>query len=151
MPQSQARIVIHATFSTKHRARFLGDPELRARLHSYMAVVLQQIDCEPILINSVEDHVHILCNFSRKISVGDFIESVKTGPSKWMKKQGPEYADFFWQRGYGAFSVSQSNVRQVRAYIARQEEHHRNISFQDEFRAICRKHGLEIDERYAWD
>jgi REP element-mobilizing transposase RayT len=99
----------------------------------------------------VADHIHILCNFSRKITVGDFIESVKTGPSKWMKKQRPEYKDFFWQRGYGAFSVSQSNVPRVHDYVAGQEEHHRKVSFQEEFRALCRKHGLEINERYVWD
>ena len=68
-----------------------------------------------------------------------------------MKEQGPAYRDFFWQGGYGSFSVSQSNVEQVRAYIAGQEEHHRKVDFQDEFRALCRKHGVEIDERYVWD
>jgi REP element-mobilizing transposase RayT len=116
-----------------------------------MAGVLQNIGCEPIVINSIEDHVHILCNVSRKISVAELLEEVKTNPSRWMKAQGPMYRDFFWQGGYGAFSVSPSNVEQVRAYIEAQEEHHRKWSFQDEFRALCAKHGVEIDERYVWD
>jgi REP element-mobilizing transposase RayT len=151
MPQSHARIVFHITFSTKHRVPLLKEAELRARLHSYMAGILQKIDCEPILINGVEDHVHILCNFSRSITVGDLIETVKTSPSRWIKKQGTQYRGFCWQRGYGVFSVSQSKVEEARAYIEAQEEHHRHVSFQDEFRALCKKHGLEIDERYVWD
>jgi REP element-mobilizing transposase RayT len=151
MPQSLARVVLHVVFSTKNRVPFLRETEVRARLHAYMAGVLQNIGCEPILINGVEDHVHILCNLSRKVTIAGLVEEAKKSTSKWMKEQGPQYGDFFWQGGYGSFSVSQSNVEQVRAYIATQEEHHRTVSFQDEFRALCRKHGIEIDERYVWD
>ena len=151
MPQSLARVVLHVVFSTKNREPFLKDAELRARLHAYMAGVLQNIGCEPVLINGTEDHVHILCNLSRSVTIAELVEEAKKSPSKWVKEQGPQYREFFWQTGYGAFSVSQSNVEQVRAYIATQEEHHRKVSFQDEFRALCRKHGVEIDERYAWD
>jgi REP element-mobilizing transposase RayT len=143
MSQSLARVVLHVVFSTKNRVPFLKEPGLRARLHAYMAGVLQNIGCEPILIGGVEDHVHILCNLSRTVTIAGMVEEAKKSPSKWMKEQGPG--------GYGAFSVSESNVEQVRAYVATQEEHHRKVSFQDEFRAICRKHGVEIDERYVWD
>ncbi|MEP6668140.1 MAG: IS200/IS605 family transposase [Chthoniobacter sp.] len=136
MPQSLARIALHIVFSTKNRAFFLKDLELRSRLHAYVAGILQSINCEPILINGVEDHVHILCNFPRTITVAALMEEVKKSSSKWMKEQGPAHRDFFWQQGYGAFSVSQSNVEQVRAYVATQAEHHRNVSFQDEFRAL---------------
>jgi REP element-mobilizing transposase RayT len=149
MPQSHARLVTHITFSTKHRQPFLKDPELRVRLYAYMAGVLQRIDCEPILINGVEDHVHILCNLSRDIAVKKLIEVAKVEPSKWIKRQGQK--DFFWQKGYGAFSVSESRVPHTKGYIARQEEHHKRVSFQEEFRELCRKHGLEVDERYVWD
>jgi len=151
MPQSLARVIIHVVFSTKNRVPFLKDPDLRARLHAYMAGILQSIGCEPILINGVEDHVHILSNLSRTVTIAALVEAAKTNPSKWMKDQGSAYRDFFWQGGYGSFSVSQSNVGQVRKYVATQEEHHRKISYQDEFRALCRKHGIEIDERYVWD
>ena len=151
MPQSLARVVLHVVFSTKNRAPFLKGLDLRARLHAYMAGVLQGIGCEPLLINGVEDHVHILCNLSRTVTIARLVEEAKRSTSKWMKDQGPGYADFYWQSGYGAFSVSQSNVEPVRAYIATQEDHHRKVTFQDEFRALCRKHGVEIDERYVWD
>ena len=151
MPQSLARVVLHVVFSTKNRVAFLADPALRPRLYAYMAGVLQNHGCAPILLNGVEDHVHILCNLSRTATLAQLVEDVKTEPSKWLKKEGPSYRDFRWQGGYGAFSVSQSNVEAVRAYIAAQEEHHRKVSFQDEFRALCRKHGLDIDERYVWD
>ena len=151
MPQSLARVVLHVVFSTKNRVPFLKDPALRDKLHAYMSGILQSIGCEPILINGVEDYVHILCNLSRTGTIAGMVEKVKHSPSKWMKDHGAAYADFFWQGGYGSFSVSQSNVEQVREYIATQEEHHRKVSFQDEFRALCRKHGLEMDERYVWD
>ena len=151
MPQSLARVVLHVVFSTKNRVPFLKDPELRARLHAYIAGALQAIGCEPILINGVDDHVHILCNLSRTVTIAGLVEVAKGSPSKWMKEQGAAYRDFYWEGGYGSFSVSQSNVEQVRAYIATQEEHHRGVSYQDEFRALCRKHGIEIDERYVWD
>ena len=151
MPQSLARVVLHVVFSTKNREPFLTDADLRKRLHAYMAGVLQRIGCEPILVGGVEDHVHLLCNLSRTVTIAELVEEAKKSPSKWVKDQGPQYREFFWQSGYGAFSVSQSNVEKVRAYIATQEEHHRKVSFQDEFRALCRKHGVEIDERYAWD
>ena len=151
MPQSRARVVLHVVFSTKNRVPFLKEPELRARRHAYMAGGLQNIGCEPILINGVEDHVHLLYNLSRTMTIAGLVEEAKKSSSKWMKEQGAAYGDFYWQGGYGAFSVSQSNVEQVRAYIATQEEHHRKVSFQDEFRALCRKHGVEIDERYVWD
>jgi REP element-mobilizing transposase RayT len=151
MPQSLARVVLHIVFTTKDRAPFLNDPELRERLCAYMAGILQNIGCEPILINAVEDHIHLLCNLSRTLAIAGLVEEVKKSSSKWIKEGNPACRDFFWQAGYGAFSVSQSNVEQVRAYVAAQEEHHRRISFQDEFRALCRKHGVEINERHVWD
>lgn len=151
MPQSLARIVLHIVFSTKNRIPFLKDANLRPRLHAYPAGVLQNIHCEPILVNGVEDHVHILCNFSRTITIAGLVEEAKKNSSKWMKEQDPVCRDFFWQAGYGAFSVSQSNVEKVREYVANQAEHHQRVSFQDELRMLCRKHGIEIDERYVWD
>jgi putative transposase len=151
MPQSLARVVLHIVFSTKNRIPFLKDAELRSRLHGYLAGVLQNVHCEPILVNGVEDHVHILCNLSRTNTIARLVEEAKKSSSKWMKEQGPAGRDFFWQAGYGAFSVSQSNVEKVREYVANQAEHHRKVSFQDELRMLCRKHGIEIDERYVWD
>ena len=151
MPQSLARVVLHVVFSTKHHVPFLRDPDLRSRLHAYIAGALQSIGCEPILIGGVEDHLHILCNLSRSVTIAALVEESKKGSSKWMKNQGTAYRDFYWQNGYGAFSVSESKVEKVRTYVANQEEHHRERSFQDEYRALCAKHGVAIDERYVWD
>jgi putative transposase len=151
MPQSLARIVLHIVFSTKHRTPFFREVSLRSHLHAYMAGLLQNIGCEPVLINGVEDHVHVLCNLSRTVTVAKMVEELKTGSSKWMKQQGPASSNFHWQGGYSAFSVSQSNVEAVRKYIVGQEEHHRTMSFQDELRALCRKHGIQMDEKYVWD
>ena len=151
MPQSLARVVIHLVFSTKLRTPWLKDAAIRTELCAYCATVLQNMDCPPILINAVEDHVHILTNLSRKLAIAEVVEKVKTSTSAWIKRKSASYHDFYWQAGYGVFSVSESKVDDVRAYVANQEEHHRRLSFQDEYRALCRKHSLEVDERYVWD
>lgn len=151
MPQSLARVVLHVVFSTKGRIPFLKDADVRTELHAYMAGILQNIGCEPVVINGVEDHMHVLCNLSRTITIADLVEEGKKSSSRWIKTKGAAYQDFQWQAGYGAFSVSQSNVEQVRLYVENQEEHHRTLTFQDEFRALCRKHGVAVDERYVWD
>lgn len=150
MPQSLARLYVHLIFSTKHRERLITDT-VRPSLHAYMATVLQNFHCPPVLINSVEDHVHILFELGRTVAVSQAVEEVKTTSSKWIKTQGAEFAGFAWQSGYGAFSVSESNVPAVREYIANQREHHRVKSFQEEYRAFLEKHGVAFDERYVWD
>jgi REP element-mobilizing transposase RayT len=103
-----------------------------------MAGALQNIGCEPILINGVEDHIHIMCNLSRTVTIAGLVETAKGSPSKWMKDQGPAYRGFYWQGGYCSFSVSQSNVEQVRAYVATQEERKRqaNVLYRGEFRRL---------------
>ena len=116
-----------------------------------MAVVLQSLECPPTLINSVEDHVHILFELARTVSVSQVVEDVKKASSKWIKTQGTELAGFAWQAGYGAFGVSESNTQAVRDYIADQREHHRQKSFQDEYRAFLERHHVAYDERYVWD
>ncbi len=109
------------------------------------------MDCPVILINGVEDHVHILCVLSRKFSIMDVIKKSKTETSKWLKKKGLDFRSFQWQAGYGIFSVSESQLKQAKRYIANQEEHQERFSFQDEFRKLCKRYGLDIDERYVWD
>ncbi len=150
MPQSLARLYVHLIFRTKHRERLLND-RVRDSLHAYMATVLQHFNCRPVLINSVEDHVHILLDLGRTVAVSQAVEEVKTTSSKWLKTQSAELAHFTWQSGYGAFSVSESNVQAVRDYIANQREHHRIKSFQEEYRAFLDKHGVLYDENYVWD
>ncbi|MBP7825821.1 MAG: IS200/IS605 family transposase [Verrucomicrobia bacterium] len=150
MPQSLARLHIHLVFSTKNRERFLTDA-MRDSLHAYMATALQNLGCAPVLINSEEDHVHILFELARTVSVSQAVEDVKKSSSRWIKTQGQEFAGFAWQAGYGAFAVSESNVETVRHYIAGQREHHRVKSFQEEYRQFLERHRIAFDERYVWD
>jgi putative transposase len=117
----------------------------------YLVGTLQEIHCPSILTGVVEDHVHILCQLSRTLSIAKLIEAVKTSSSKRIKEEGPRLADFHWQNGYGAFSVSQSQVETVTNYIANQDEHHRDRTFQDEFRILLERHQIVWDERYVWD
>lgn len=150
MPQSLARIHIHLVFSTKNRERLISD-SIRSALHEYMATVLQNLGCHPLLINSVEDHSHLLFDLARTIPVSKAVEDVKKSSSKWIKTQGPQFTNFAWQAGYGAFAVSESNVESVRNYIAGQREHHRTKTFQEEYRAFLERHNVTFDERYVWD
>jgi putative transposase len=151
MPQSLAKVAIHIVYSTKHRTAWLKEEGIRRELYAYMATVLKAVESPAILIGGVEDHVHILCLLSRNYAIKKVVEEVKTEPSKWIKKKGAQYRDFHWQAGYGVFSVSESMIGQVKAYIEGQEEHHRRMTFQEEFRRMCARHGVEIDERYVWD
>ncbi len=150
MPQSLAKILVHLVYSTKNRERILTE-DIREELHRYTAGILKNYESPAILINSVEDHIHILFSQSRNYTLADLVEQVKKGSSKWIKTRGRAFARFHWQNGYGAFSVSQSNVKKVTAYIQRQQEHHKRQSFQDEFRAFLKRHDIEYDERYVWD
>lgn len=147
MPQSLANLLVHLVFSTKHRIPWLRSPEIREGMHAYLVGVCREASSPTVLVNSVEDHLHRLCRPGRTISVSELIQQLKTASSLWIKKQSAEYADFQWQGGYGAFSVSQSSLERVKEYISRQEEHHRQTSFQDEFRSLLKKHGVEFDER----
>ena len=152
MPQSLARVIVHIVFSTKQRQPWLRDAALRSELFPYTATILKnEADSPALLVNGVEDHLHVLCLLSRKFAIMDVIKKAKTETAKWIKKHGTTYNGFQWQAGYGVFSVSQSNMEQVKNYIANQEEHHKRMSFQDEFRETCRRHGIMIDERYVWD
>ena len=151
MPQSLSRIYLHIIFSTKNRERLLTDLDLRKSLHAYVGATMKQLDCTPVEIGGVEDHLHILCLFPRTRSVAEVVKETKRVSTNWLQEQAVELRDFHWQAGYGVFSVSQSNVDGVVEYIRRQEEHHRKQTFQDEYRAFLRKHAVEFDERYVWD
>jgi REP element-mobilizing transposase RayT len=150
MAQSLARLITHLTFSTKLR-RPLITPELRADLNAYLSGILNKLESSAIEINCMADHAHVLFCLSRKRSLAEVVEELKKGSSKWIKTKSAALCDFYWQAGYGAFSVSQSNTDVVREYIVNQEEHHRKMTFQEEFRALLAKHQIEFDERYMWD
>jgi REP element-mobilizing transposase RayT len=150
MPQSLASLHLHLVFGTKNRHPWIVD-SVRPALHAYMATVLQNLGCAPVLINSVEDHIHLLFDLARTVAVSKVVEDVKKSSSKWLKSQGPSLSDFAWQAGYGVFAVSESNVETVRQYIANQREHHRVKTFQEEYRLFLERHRISFDERYVWD
>jgi REP element-mobilizing transposase RayT len=150
MPQSLARLNIHLIFSTKHRARVLTD-HIRGQLHGYTATVMDNFGCHAILLNSVEDHIHLLFELGRTVAISKAVEEIKTTSSKWIKTQGPEFGTFAWQSGYAAFSVDMSSLARVREYIANQRDHHRVETFQDEYRRFLSEHAVGFDERYMWD
>ncbi|MBN1866842.1 IS200/IS605 family transposase [Candidatus Sumerlaeota bacterium] len=150
MPQSLAKVYVHAVFSTKERMACLT-PALCAELYPYAATVLGNMDCPCIQVGGAADHVHILCALSKTLSVADFIEEIKKPTSKWLKRKGAAFGRFQWQNGYGAFSVSQSQARRVTEYIRNQPQRHKRLTFQEEFQALLRKHEIPFDERYVWD
>ncbi|RYD70504.1 MAG: transposase [Verrucomicrobiaceae bacterium] len=150
MSQSLSIVYLHVTFSTKERVPFLKQREFRSELHAYVGAISRQIDCPPVIVGGVEDHIHVLVRFSRTISQADWVKEVKRASSLWIKSRDSSVRDFAWQSGYGAFSVSVSNLEAVRVYIEKQEEHHRRMTFQDEYRALLRKHGCAWDERHVW-
>jgi len=151
MAQSLVQLYTHLVFSTKHRKRFLQDDVLRANLHAYLAGTCKNLESPSLLIGGVEDHVHILCRLSKTIAVSVLIRELKRESSKWIKSESASVRTFQWQSGYGAFSISPSHVEDLKRYIASQTRHHKTETFQEEFRRLCRKYGVEIDERYVWD
>jgi REP element-mobilizing transposase RayT len=151
MPQSLSNVLVHITFSTKGRRAILRPGDLRAEMHKYLGGVSNSLDCPPLIVGGTEDHVHVLARQARTISLADWIKELKRGSSIWAKTKDPALESFQWQAGYGAFSVSQSQLARVQRYIAGQDEHHRKLSFQEEFRELLRRHAVEFDERYVWD
>ncbi len=150
MAQSLAGVYIHLVFSTKHRAPLILE-DLRAELHSYLATIINQHGSTPVLVNSVEDHVHILLLLGRQCTISDLVLKVKVRTSAWMKRRDPRCAAFAWQGGYAAFSVGARESDAVRRYIANQREHHRARSFKDELLDLLKRGNVAFDETYLWD
>jgi REP element-mobilizing transposase RayT len=150
MPQSLASLHAHVVFSTKHRQPLIA-ADLAQRLYEYIAGITRAHGCRLVQAGGMPDHVHLLVSFGRETCVAEFMRVVKASSSKWVHETMPDLTGFAWQSGYAAFAVSYSLVEVVRQYIIRQEEHHRKRSFQDELRALLRKHRVEFDERYVWD
>ncbi|HZU38382.1 MAG TPA: IS200/IS605 family transposase [Gemmataceae bacterium] len=150
MAQSLAKILVHLIFSTKHRAPLLP-PTPFADLHAYAQGIFQTQKCHLIEMNNIVDHVHALFDLHRTASIANVVMHVKKGTSRWLKEQSPSFAGFDWQEGYGAFSIGRSQRDDVIAYIRRQQEHHRRVSFQEEFRKFLESYQIDFDERYVWD
>ncbi|MDC0291712.1 IS200/IS605 family transposase [Verrucomicrobiales bacterium] len=151
MPQSLSDVNLHLIFSTKNRYPFL-DHEIRDSMHRYLATLCRDLGSTCLKVGGVSDHVHIVTSLPRTLSQSQLLEDIKKKSSKWIKETDPsKYEKFAWQAGYGAFSVSRSNLDEVVRYVANQETHHQQLSFQDEYRTFLTKHSLEYDERYLWD
>ena len=150
MAQSLSSILIHLVFSTKNREPFIT-PAIETELYPYMAKTFRELKSPSLIIDGTSDHVHILFSMGRVIRVADLVEEVKTGSSKWIKTKGREFRNFHWQKGYGAFSIGQSNVMALKKYILGQKQHHRRITYQDEYRNLLQAYEIDYDERYVWD
>lgn len=151
MAQSLSRLWTHLIFSTKNRFPFLRDKVLRGEMHAYLAQMLRQYDCETRIVGGVDDHVHALFALARTYPIATVVKEVKRTSSGWIKQTSRRSSKFYWQGGYAALSVSQSNLDQVIRYIENQEEHHKQVQFKDEYRAFLEAYGIEYDERYVWD
>ncbi|MCA1636200.1 MAG: IS200/IS605 family transposase [Acidobacteria bacterium] len=148
MPHTYTNLLTHIIFSTKDRTPFIK-PELKDELHAYMGGIIRELKGTAVLINGTADHVHSLVYLPPNFSLSDALRVLKTNSSRWAHEE-KRIARFGWQSGYGAFSVSQSNAKTVGAYIAHQEEHHRKVTFKEEFKAFLEKNGIAYDEQYLW-
>ena len=151
MPQSLSQVWLHIVFSTKDRRAFLQNADFREEMFPMLSHHVKEIGCFPRRAGGWIDHVHVVCGLSRTVTIAQLVEHVKTETSKWAKKKPQGSKAFTWQSGYGAFSVSQSMLDRVINYVEQQEEHHKQRSYQDEFREMCQRHEIEMDERYVWD
>ncbi len=148
MPSTHVSLHYHIVFSTKERAPSI-DEAFRSRLYAYLGGVVRGLGGTPLEIGGVADHVHLLVGLKPTHTLSDVIRVLKSDSSKWIHVEMRQ-KHFAWQEGYGAFSVSRSNVVAVRTYIAQQEEHHRRRSFEEEYLEFLRRHEIEFDERYLW-
>lgn len=150
MGQSLVQNYLHIVFSTKYRQPLITE-SVESELYSYIASTCNSLESCALQVGGYRDHVHILCQLSKKIALMKLLEQVKVHSSKWMKTKGEVFNNFYWQDGYGAFYVSASAVETVKKYIENQKQHHERRTFQDEFRASLKTHQMEYDERYVWD
>ena len=149
MPHSYSTLLTHVVFSTKDRMRFM-DAQIRPDLFAYMGGIVREMQCTARVINGPEDHVHMLISLGADVAIAECLRVVKTNSSRWVHEKFGNHRNFAWQAGYGAFSVSASNEKQVIKYIRDQERHHRRMTFREEFMALLRNHGVAFDERYLW-
>jgi putative transposase len=149
MPQSLARVLVHLIFSTKNREPYFVDQATRKDLHAYLAATADHLGSCAISVGGVADHVHIVCTLGRTLSVATLVAKLKVSSNQAFK--GEFMAQFSWQSGYAAFSVAESTLESVIEYVSNQEEHHKRLTFQDEYRAFLKRYQIAFDERYVWD
>lgn len=150
MASTYTNLLYHIVFSTKERRRFIT-PALRDDLYSYIGGIIRGEKGIQLEIGGMPDHLHLLVKLPPTLSISDALRLIKANPSKWVREQRDQSRAFGWQTGYGAFSVSESQMPAVRLYIQRQEQHHRTTTFQEELVALLEKNRIEFDRRYLWD
>lgn len=150
MARTYTNLLTHIIFSTKLRQRFIND-DIKPRLHSYIGGIVRELDGVAYNVGGIADHVHILVSLTPALAISDAVRTIKTNSSRWLKQRDTTLSVFEWQSGYGAFSVSQSNMNGVVKYIAAQEKHHRTHTFQEEYLMFLKRHGIDYDERYVFD
>jgi len=129
----------------------LINENIQERLFDYLGGICKGVECNPVKVGGYLNHVHVLCTLSRKVTQAELVEQLKKQSSKWIKTVDSKYVNFFWQNGYGIFSVNPSEIKTVVSYISNQKERHRTRTFEEEFRAFLKKYNVEYDERYVWD
>jgi putative transposase len=149
MSHSYSNLLTHIVYSTKYRKPLI-DSTLELRLYPYLGGIIRQLGGKLYVINGVEDHVHLLAELPPSISVAEAVGKIKGNSTHWIHQSFPDRAEFSWQRGYAAFSVSKSNVSAVARYIERQKIHHKEGSFEEELAQLLRRHGVSIDEKDPW-
>ena len=150
MANTYSSLFFHIVFSTKNRQPFI-DENIEPELYAYMSSIATSNGSYVHKIGGVSDHVHLFTTLPRTLSISDLLEEIKKNSSKWIKTKGQHYCDFSWQKGFGAFSVSESQHDAVSVYIANQKEHHKTHSYQDEYRKFLQLNKVPYDERYVWD
>ncbi|MCW3789801.1 IS200/IS605 family transposase [Plebeiibacterium sediminum] len=150
MPQSLVYNYTHIIFSTKNRYPFI-DKQISTELFKYLGGTCRELNCNPIIVGGHDDHVHLVVLLSQKIALMKLMETIKSHSSKWIKTKGNKYEKFFWQKGYGAFSINPTQIDVVCKYVKEQSKHHQNKSFKDEYVAFLNKYNVKYDEQYVWD
>ena len=150
MGQSLIQNYLHIVFSTKHRESLIKPP-FEQELSAYISGICDELDCKALIVGGYTDHIHILCTLSKKIALMTLVQKIKSNSSKWMKDRDESLKNFYWQNGYGAFSVNPSQTETVIEYIKTQHIHHSKKSFKEEYLAFLNKYKVEYDEKYLWD
>ena len=150
MPQSLSRIYLHIVFHIKTTSPQIDESHLE-RVHSYIGQLVNSTGCSVIRVGGIGDHVHVLCLLSRNETVSHLVEEIKRNSSRWIKTLGQEYECFAWQGGYAVFSVSESLINKTIEYVINQKEHHKKLSFKEEYIQFLKLYNIDYDERYVFE
>ena len=149
MAQSLSKLFVHIIFHIGDKSCIIRAQE-KKELFAYMGSIIKDNESIPILINGVEDHVHVLCIMSKNIALAKLVEEIKRHSSRWIKTKDIHYIRFAWQGGYGGFSVSPSLHDKTKHYIENQEEHHKKMTFKEEYILFLNEYGIDYNENYLW-